>query len=149
MKVMGKIVGVMLIGLAAAGVGGGCTGAGWPPEVNVNISAADASAEIARDPDVFIIDCRSKDEYDRGHLAGAVLIPSHVFESNIERDTIYPEINRGRSPRKDQPIIVYCAIGNRSDQAARWMVNMGYAKARHIDGGMVAWVKDQLPVTTK
>ena len=74
---------------------------------------------------------RRKDEYDAGHIPGAVLIP------NEEIGTGQP----AELPDLDQVILVYCRSGNRSKQAARKLAGMGYANVYEF-GGINDWTGD-------
>lgn len=130
--------------------GGACTpeaaGPQQPAGAPSDLSAKAASEEIKSNPDAFLLDVRTHEEYLTEHIAGSVLIPLHVLEQHIARNTIYPEINKGRTPRKDQLIICVCAWGARSDQAARTLRAMGYANVRGLTGGLAAWKQAGLPV---
>ena len=75
---------------------------------------------------VLIIDVRTKDEFDGGHLPGAVLIPYDVLSANLSE------------PDKSRPIVVYCRSGRRSGIAARTLVEMGYQNVFDL-GGINAW----------
>jgi len=64
-----------------------------------------------------LIDVRTKEEYDSGHLDGAI---------NIPYETVVETIQDMRSVAPDTPIIVYCRSGNRSGQAFTSLKNAGY-----------------------
>ncbi len=72
---------------------------------------------------VTIIDVRSPGEYAEGHIKTAINIPLDVI------DTI--------SYDKDIPIVVYCASGIRSKQAAEKLVEMEYTNIYNLDGGIL------------
>ena len=78
-----------------------------------------------------IVDVRRQDEYDAGHIPGAILIPNE----NIGCDS--PEA----LPDYDQVILVYCRSGNRSKQAAQKLASMGYANVYEF-GGILTWTGD-------
>jgi rhodanese-related sulfurtransferase len=136
--------------LLLAVAGGACTpGAAGPQQpggVPADLSAKAAAEQIKGNPDAFVLDVRGHDEYLTEHIAGSVLIPLHVLEQHIARNTIYPDINKGRTPRRDQLIICVCAWGGRSGQAARTLRAMGYTDVRNLTGGMTAWRRAGLPV---
>ncbi|GAB1457573.1 MAG: rhodanese-like domain-containing protein [Spirochaetia bacterium] len=75
---------------------------------------------------VLILDVRTKEEFDGGHLPGAVLIPYDVLGSNLSE------------PDKKRPIVVYCRSGRRSGIAATTLVEMGYESVFDL-GGINAW----------
>ena len=64
-----------------------------------------------------------------GTIAGAVVIPRGILESNIERVA-----------NRDQKVIVYCAGGNRSALAADTLREMGFTDVATMAGGFRAWV---------
>lgn len=118
------------------------------------ISTHQALDEIRRKPDVFLLCVADKEEYDRGHIVGSVLIPVRALRRFVERNTLWPEINKGRAPRKDQPIIVYCwwkpcdcpSIPTYSQLARTILLEKGFRDIAFINGGMRGWIKDNLPV---
>ena len=98
------------------------------------VSAAEARALFAQ-PGVAFYDCREPNEYNLGHLPGAVFIPRGQLETNIE----------ARIPR-DQRVIIYCASGNRSVLATETLLAMGYASVSSMAGGFRAWAQAGHPV---
>ncbi len=72
-----------------------------------------------------IIDVRTSEEYQEGHIENAINIP-------VDR------INEVTSS-KDTTIIVYCASGVRSAQAAKVLKDAGYEKVYNLDGGLINW----------
>ena len=94
----------------------------------VQIIAAATAKKMMDAGNVIILDVREQDEFDAGHIAGAVLIP-------------YTEIavRAGESlPEKDAVILVYCRSGRRSNIAANELVSMGY-KNIYDFGGIIDW----------
>jgi rhodanese-related sulfurtransferase len=104
------------------------------------------AAKLIEDPNVFLLDVQLPGEYDLAHLHGAVLIPRGYVELKIAKNDLFPAINRGRVPKLDQPILVYCSLGSRSLLAARTLQDMGYANVRTIQGGLKTWTDAGLPV---
>ena len=76
-----------------------------------------------------IIDVRSLEEYESGHIKGAI---------NIPVDTIKLEKLEQVIPSKDNNIIVYCRSGNRSRQAAQILIDLGYTNIYDL-GGISNW----------
>lgn len=72
-----------------------------------------------------IIDVRSSEEYDTGHIEGAINIPVDNI-SSIDYD-------------KETVIIVYCASGVRSANAAQTLIESGYKNVYNLDGGLINW----------
>ena len=84
---------------------------------------------------VTFIDVRTPEEYDEGHIKGAVLLP--VIDSDFPQKV-------GELP-KDKTYVVYCRTGNRSQYAKKIMVAAGLSVI-HMDGGIVAWKRAGYPV---
>jgi adenylyltransferase/sulfurtransferase len=80
------------------------------------------------EPPLFL-DVREREEWDEGHLPGAVHIPRGWLESRIER----------AEPDRARPIVVYCAAGNRSAFAARTLEELGYHDVASLSGGINDW----------
>ncbi|HUT57094.1 MAG TPA: rhodanese-like domain-containing protein [Phycisphaerae bacterium] len=110
------------------------------------ISPEQAHKALREHPDIFLMDVSLWVEYRKAHLAGAALVPRGLLEFKIDNNDLFPPVNRGRAPRKDQPILVYCKLGSRSLLAARTLKEMGYRDVRSIAGGLQAWVAAGLPV---
>ena len=75
-----------------------------------------------------ILDVRTQEEYDQGHIPGAILIPNTEIEARAEQEL----------PDKDQLILVYCRSGRRSKLAADILVSLGYTDIREF-GGIIDW----------
>jgi rhodanese-related sulfurtransferase len=74
----------------------------------------------------FVLDVREHDEWDAGHIAGAVHIPLGELGAR------YTELERGR------PLFVICRSGIRSDRAAQALAGAGW-DARNVSDGMMGW----------
>ena len=106
------------------------------PYVDVNrrageytqITQDDAKERMTRDEGHVIVDVRRQDEYDEGHIPGAILIPNESIES--EPPEALPDL--------DQIILIYCRSGNRSKQAAQKLADMGYTNIYEF-GGILDW----------
>ena len=92
------------------------------------ISQEQAKEMMTRDDGHIIVDVRRQDEYDAGHIPGAILIPNE----NI--GTEHPE----ELPDLNQIILIYCRSGNRSKQAAQKLFDMGYTNIYEF-GGIIDW----------
>ena len=73
----------------------------------------------------YIIDVRTEDEYNTGHIINSVNIPLDII------DTIDYNL--------DDIIIVYCSTGIRSEEASKKLISMGYNKVYNLDGGLINW----------
>ena len=96
--------------------------------VYVNITAEEAKQIMDSEEGYIILDVREQDEYDAGHIPGAILIPYTQIEE--KSDTMLPD--------KDQLILVYCRSGRRSKIAAEALVELGYTNIKEF-GGIIDW----------
>ena len=102
---------------------------GLPPELNV------ATVHLLNGrTDVFVLDVRSPGEYDAGHIPGATLIPLNQLAGRLDE---VPRV---------QAVIVACATGHRSVQAADGLRAEGLAHVHNMIGGLRAWNKAGYPV---
>ncbi|MDX6452968.1 MAG: sulfur-carrier protein adenylyltransferase/sulfurtransferase [Gaiellaceae bacterium] len=100
------------------------------------IDEIDASAAKALDGAVWI-DVREADEWQEGHLPGAVHIPRGFLESRVE----------GAAPDKSTPVVVYCASAARSAFAAKTLAGLGYENVHSLAGGFTDWKRNGLDIT--
>lgn len=75
---------------------------------------------------VTIIDVRSKQEYDEGHIDGAILIPEYKIKNEIE-DIV---------KNKNEKILVYCSSGTRSKKAKEELEDLGYKNVYNLKDGV-------------
>ena len=92
------------------------------------ISGAEAKALMDSESGYIIIDARTQEEYDEGHIPGAILIPEYEIADRAENEL----------PDKDQLILVYCRSGRRSKIAAEELVKLGYTNVKEF-GGIIDW----------
>lgn len=102
-----------------------------------DITVDEAQAMMEEDKTIVLLDVRTPLEFagPSGHLEGAILIPIQELEQRLGE----------LEPFKDRMIIAYCRTGNRSGTAATILTRRGY-QAVNMDGGIVQWNKQQLPV---
>ena len=79
------------------------------------ISQEEAKQMMARDDGHIIVDVRRQDEYDAGHIPGAICIPNETIETEP------PDALSDRN----QIILIYCRSGNRSKPASEKLFEMG------------------------
>lgn len=96
--------------------------------VFLDITAEEARKLMDSEKDRIILDVRSREEYDQGHIPGAILIPDTEIEAKAA-DLL---------PDKDQLILVYCRSGRRSKLAAQSLADLGYTNIREF-GGILDW----------
>ncbi|MBQ8959636.1 MAG: rhodanese-like domain-containing protein [Ruminococcus sp.] len=97
----------------------------------VQISQEEAKSMIDSGEDLIILDVRRQDEFDQGHIPGAVLLPNESIFGNMPAEL----------PDTSQKILVYCRSGNRSKQAAQKLADMGYTNVYEF-GGIITWPYD-------
>jgi molybdopterin/thiamine biosynthesis adenylyltransferase/rhodanese-related sulfurtransferase len=79
---------------------------------------------------IVLVDVRESEEWDRGHIPGAVHVPRGYLESRID----------GAVGDRDQRVILYCASGQRSALAAHTLAEqLGYANVASMTGGITLW----------
>lgn len=79
--------------------------------------------------EAIVLDVREQDEFDAGHIPGAVLLPV----GTITKDTAAAVI-----PELDSVVLVYCRSGNRSKKASQALVELGYTGIYEF-GGINTW----------
>ena len=82
------------------------------------------------------IDVREQDEWDEGHIPGAVHVPRGNLESRIE----------GVVGDKAKPVVIYCASGARSAFAADSLAALGYEHPVSLAGGFTDWKRNGLEI---
>ena len=96
--------------------------------VYVNITAEEAKQIMDTEEGYIILDVRTQEEYDLGHIPGAIQI-SHEEIADKAEDVLTD---------KDQLILVYCRSGRRSKIAAEALVELGYTNIKEF-GGITDW----------
>ena len=96
--------------------------------VYVNITAEEAKQIMDSEEGYIILDVRTQEEYDQGHIPGAIVI-SHEKISEKAEEVLTD---------KDQLILIYCRSGRRSKIAAEALVELGYTNIKEF-GGIIDW----------
>ena len=91
------------------------------------ISAEDAY-EMMVSQEVVIVDVRTPEEYDGGHIPNAILVPNESIGDDM------PEA----LPDKEATLLIYCRSGRRSKDAAEKLLKLGY-KSIYEFGGVIDW----------
>ena len=102
---------------------------------NKVLGSKEVTLLINREP-TMLVDVRSEADFRAGHITNAI---------NIPLDQIEVQINKITSNSKKN-IIVYCQKGVRSAQAFRLLNKLGLPKLYTIEGGLDAWLKNNLPI---
>ena len=96
--------------------------------VYVNITAEEAKQIMDSEDGYIILDTRTREEYDEGHIPGAIVISYEEITEKAEEVLT----------DKDQLILVYCRSGRRSKIAAEALVELGYTNIKEF-GGIIDW----------
>ena len=88
--------------------------------------------------DIVLLDVRSKEEFDHGHVAGAINISHDIVEENLKQLSQY----------KSSTVVVYCRSGRRAGTAEDILAENGFNNLRHLTGDMNGWLKAKLPVVS-
>jgi len=103
-------------------------------ESSIEVSYANFEAAYRANPKIHVLDVRTPQEYQEGHVPGAVLLPLQDIEA------------KGRSVSlpfaKEDQIYVICRSGRRSVTAAKILQEAGYNKSISVQGGTLAWIKN-------
>lgn len=91
-----------------------------------NLTKEEAREMLEKYTNVVLLDVRSHQEYEEGHLNGAINIPTYDLYRNAHK------ILKNR----DAIIIAYCTVGVRSKNAIEILRKMGYKNLYHLEGGI-------------
>ena len=80
--------------------------------------------------DAILLDVRTQEEYDQGHLPGAVCLPVETLMDG-DLSVLLPD--------KQAPLVLYCRTGARSADAAQVLSELGYTDITDLAGGLLAW----------
>ena len=126
---------ILLLAAAILLITTGCSAI--PPQNNAaaasytQISQEKAAEMMAKDDGHVIVDVRRQDEYEEGHIPGAILIPNESIENDRPEEL----------PDLDQIILIYCRSGRRSKEASQKLADMGYKNIYEF-GGITDWTGD-------
>lgn len=93
------------------------------------VSAAQVKADLDAGKKIILLDVRSKEEFDAGHLPNAMHVSRGLLEFKIGRAI----------PDKNANIVLYCRTGARSAMATHVLNQMGYVNAKNMAGAFKEW----------
>jgi rhodanese-related sulfurtransferase len=137
------LVAALLAGRAFAGDGAASAAPAAPAASTTAAPAAAASSvqvplvsqdvlldrQAKKDPQLFVLDVRTSQEYAEGHVPGAINIPHDQVASRLAEVP------------KDKDVVIYCRSGRRAALAAEVLESKGYSRLSHLDGDMNAWLE--------
>ncbi|HKY91706.1 MAG TPA: rhodanese-like domain-containing protein [Nevskiaceae bacterium] len=97
------------------------------------------AVRMINDRDPVILDLRPAADFKKGHLLNAVNVPIAKLEERAS------EFGKDRA----RPVLLYCALGGSSGEAAAKLRKLGFTEAYPLRGGLNAWLQGSLPVTVK
>jgi rhodanese-related sulfurtransferase len=106
-----------------------------------DVTVDEAKKLIDINDNIFIIDVRTQQEYDEGHVPGSILMPVDEFEKTVSEGEILP----------GKTVLIYCQSGNRSSRAADILSKTGYnyvedQSVNNMLGGFSEWQSKGYPV---
>ncbi|HSJ12534.1 MAG TPA: rhodanese-like domain-containing protein [Gillisia sp.] len=93
------------------------------------LSVEEAKTILAEEPGAVFLDVRTPEEFNEGHIEGAVLI--NFFDEDFKEQV--------EALDKDKPVYIYCRSGNRSQQAGMILTQMGFQEVYDIEAGYIGW----------
>lgn len=130
MKKYKGLILVLMISICLFGFCGCNGGKSQTEETNSyeQISSQQAKEIMDKETGYIIVDARTQEEFDEGHIEGAIMIPEYEISQKAEKEL----------PHKDQLILVYCRSGRRSKIASQALVDLGYTNVKEF-GGIIDW----------
>ena len=92
------------------------------------VSMDEITTIMQENTNYIILDARTIEEYNEGHIPNAICIPNETIDETVTT----------KLPNKDQLILIYCRSGNRSKQAALKLQQLGYTNLVEF-GGIIDW----------
>lgn len=124
-------LGLVLVALIANEIHGAVTGGARLAPLQV--------VRLINDRDPVVVDVRPHADFKKSHLLHAMNVPAAKIEERAN------EISKDRS----RPVVLYCALGNTSVDAAAKLRKLGFAEVYQLRGGLNGWLGANLPVTAK
>ncbi|MBU3914844.1 rhodanese-like domain-containing protein [bacterium] len=84
----------------------------------------------------LLLDVRTVDEFNQGHVPGAVNIPHFELEGRLAEIIAY----------RNKEIVVYCRSGRRTEIALTILRDSGFSKLLHLKGDIIGWLENNRPL---
>jgi rhodanese-related sulfurtransferase len=105
-------------------------------QINVTIPVEEFSKKLTELKDVQLVDVRTPEEYQEGHLKNSV-------NYNLNGSDFENQLNK---LDKNKPVMVYCLGGGRSAEAAEMMKEKGFTQVYNMQGGIMKWNAANMPI---
>ncbi len=122
---MKRAVALAVAAIASVGLLAGCSGSN---EAIKKVDPVEFS-EVVKQPGIIILDVRTPEEFNAGHIANAINI-------NLEGSDFASEVSK---LDKNATVAVYCRSGNRSGVATEQMAELGFVDMYDMQGGILDW----------
>jgi len=86
-----------------------------------------------------VVDVGDSGEFEAGHISGAINVPLKTLGDSLKK----------LEKHREKPLVLVCRSGNRSMRAATILHKQGFAKLYNLDGGLIAWQRENLPLEKK
>jgi hydroxyacylglutathione hydrolase len=110
--------------------------AGFPTESLPLLSVHQLKDKIDRGEELLVLDTRGQDEWNSGHIKGAL----HIYVGHLEQ--------RLAEVPRDKPVAVICNVGHRAGLGASILLRVSYQEVYNVLGSVKAWVAAGFPTTT-
>jgi len=101
-----------------------------------DISQSNFIAKLAQGENTVILDVRSVEEFNEGHIPGAINIPNSELKDRITE----------LEEKKLQDLVVYCRSGNRAAFSYQILTENDFEQVEHLVGDFILWEEKNLPI---
>jgi len=108
-------------------------------ENNEFISVGDLYKKVKKKEKFMLLDVRTPTEYKTGHIEGSILL-------NLSEDFLKDIETIGLTKRKNQPVVVYCRNGSRSQIIFNILTTLDFKDVKDMKDGILEWKKNNLPL---
>ncbi len=100
-----------------------------------SMTTLELKEKMEKGENFVLVDCREQEEWNAGHIPGAIFIPLSKFAHEYEK-----------IGDKKQTIIMQCRSGRRSLNACHFLDEEGYSDLYNLEGGILEWAERGLPI---
>ena len=101
------------------------------------LSASQATRMLNNHDNALVLDIRTQDAFNKGHIRGAQNIPLAELKKSLDKLEKY----------KSKPVLLYCNSGTTTTKAGKLLQSGGFSDVYHLDGGINAWKEASLPLS--